>query len=102
MHEIPHREIGWVALSVVAVLLADLECGHIGHGQLLAAISTALEYRANQIFVFPGEAAEKDRHAATFFCRKRSLDWAVEVGRMVKSGNLPQAHAFCFQALLDF
>jgi hypothetical protein len=61
-----------------------------------------LEYRANQIFVFPGEAAEKNRHTATFFCRKRSLDRTMEVCRLVKSGNLPQAHAFCFQALLDF
>ncbi len=95
-------KVGWIALPVVAEFLADLEGRHIRHGKLFASISAALEDRANQILVLPGEASEQDRHAAAFFCRKSALDRAVEMCRPVKSGNLPQAHTLRFQSLLDF
>src|SRR6266567_6875401 len=96
LHEISNREISWIALPVVAILLADLKRRHVRHRELLATISTALEYRANQILVLPGEATKQNRHATTFFCREGSLDGTVEVGWLVKSGNLPQTHALCF------
>jgi hypothetical protein len=101
LHQIAYGEIGRIALPVVAVFLSRLERRHVRHGQLLAPISAALEDRANQILVLPCEATEQDRHAAALFCGKGALDWTVEVGRLVKSGNLPQAHALRFQSLFD-
>ena len=75
---------------------------HVGHRQLLAAISAALEHGANQILVLPGKAAEQDRHLAAFFSGKCALHRTVEVCWLVKPGNFPQAHALGFKALLDF
>src|SRR5207244_9029970 len=97
-----HREIPWVALPIVAAFHTDLTRRHVRHGELLAAIATAVEYRTNQILVLPGKATEQDRHTATFFCGKGPFDRTVEVCRLVKSGNPSQAHALRFQALLDF
>jgi hypothetical protein len=52
--------------------------------------------------VLPCKAAEQNGDPATLLGGKGSLYGAMEVGGLVKSGNLAQAHPFCFQALLDF
>ena len=101
LHQIPHREIRRVALPVVAVFLADLERRHIRHRQLLATVSAALKYGADQILVLPGEAAKKNRDFAALLCRKRALHRPVEVSGLVEAGDLAQAYALRFQTLLD-
>ncbi len=102
LHQISHREICWVALPVVTEFLTRLECRHVGYRQLLAAISTALEHGANQIFVLPGKSPEQDCHLAAFFSSKCALHRTVEVCWLVKPGNFPQTHALGFKAFLNF
>ena len=102
LHQIADREIRRIALAVVPEFLARLEGGDVGHRQLLAAVSTSLEHRADQVLVLPCKAAKQNGDLAALVGGKGPLDRAVEVGGLVKSGNLAQAHAFSFQALLDF
>jgi len=102
LHQVTHREIGRIALAVIPEFLACLKGSDIRHRQLLAAVTASLEDSADQILVLPGEATEQNRDATALFGRERSFDRPMEMCRLVESGNLTQARAFCFQALLDF
>ncbi len=55
LHQVAHREIGRIALPVVAVLLAELEPGHVRHRHALAVVAGAQENGANQLLVLPGK-----------------------------------------------
>ena len=52
--------------------------------------------------MLPSEAAEEDRHFAALVGGECPLYRSMKVLRLVKSGNLAQPGALCFQALLDF
>src|SRR5205807_7471577 len=101
LHKVADREIGGIALAVIAKFLAGLEGGDIRYGQLLATIAAALEDGANQIFVLPGKAAEQNRHPAALVGCERPLYRTMEVLGLVQSGNLAQAGPLGFYASLD-
>jgi hypothetical protein len=52
--------------------------------------------------VLPGKSPEQDRHFAAFFGSKCALYRPVKMRRLIESGNLPEAHPFRLQSLLDF
>src|SRR6266496_1711366 len=79
LDEVAPGEVRRIALSVVAVLLAELKARNIGHGEDLALVSAAMEDRLNHLFVFPGEAAEENGDRAALLGQKRALDGAREV-----------------------
>src|SRR5262249_5286794 len=83
LHQIAHGEICWITLTVVAILLAQLESSNIGNRQNLAAIAAALEDSTNQRLMFPGESAEKYRYLMPLFRSKRAFDRTGKVGRRI-------------------
>jgi hypothetical protein len=52
--------------------------------------------------VLPCEPAKQNRNAVPLFGSEGALHGAMEVSGLIESGNFPQAHALCFQSLLDF
>ena len=64
LHQIADGEVGRIALAVVAKFLARLERRHIGHRQLFAAISAALEHGADQVLMLPRESAKQESWSA--------------------------------------
>jgi hypothetical protein len=102
LHQIANRKICRIALPVVAELFADLKRWHIRHRQLLAPIPAALKNRTNQILVLPREPPKQNRNFPALLCRKCAFHRSVEMCGPVKTGNLAQAHALCFQTLLEF
>ncbi len=89
-------------MSVVAVLFASLESGHVGYRQLLATITTTLENRADQIFVLPRKTAKQNGDAIPLLSFEGPLYRAMKMCRLVEAGNLAQPSAFRFEALFDF
>jgi hypothetical protein len=79
-----------------------LERGDIRNRQLLAAVTTALEDRANQVFMLPRESPEQNGYTVALLGGKRPLYRAMKMGRLIQPSNFAQSHAFRFQALLDF
>ncbi|MGO9124354.1 MAG: hypothetical protein ACLP6G_05635 [Terriglobales bacterium] len=61
-----------------------------------------MENSPDQVFVLPGESAEKNRDSIALFGRKRSLHWPVEVSGLVETSDLAQARPLGSQSLLDF
>ncbi len=81
---------------------AGLKCRNVRYRQLLAAISAALKHGPNQIFVLPGETAEKNRDPAALFGCESAFNRTMKVRGLIKSCNLPQACALCRKPLFDF
>jgi len=102
LDQIADREIGGIALPVVAIFLAELERGHVGHGQLFATVTAALEDRANEVLMLPGKAAKQDRHPAALFSGEGALDRLVEMGVPIEAGELSQANPLRRETLGDF
>jgi hypothetical protein len=86
-------------LAIVPEFLAGLKASDVRHGKLLAAIAAALEDSADQIFMFPGKAAEQNGYLAELLSGERSFHRSVEVGFLIEPGNFPQAGALCLQSL---
>lgn len=61
LHEVAHREVRGVALAVVAVLFAGLECIGVGGWNHLSSIAQALEVALDQVFVPKGEPPKQHR-----------------------------------------
>ena len=91
LHEVSDREVGRVALAVVAVFLADLKGGHVGHGQPLALVVAALKDGANQLLVLPGEAAKENGDASALFGGEGALEGPAEMRGIVQAGERAQA-----------
>ena len=102
LHQVADREIGRIALPVVAVLLAQLETGHVRHGHALAVVAGAQENGANQLLMLPREPAKKNRDAAALLGRKRALDGLVKMLRWLQPRQLPQPQPFRGQTLGNF
>src|SRR4026209_2207176 len=101
LHQIANGKVGRIALAVVSEFLARLKRGDVRHRKLLAAIAAALKDGADQVLVFPGQAAEQDRHLAALIGGKGAFDRPMEMCGLVASCNLPQAGALYLQALVD-
>src|SRR5436190_2977430 len=97
----PHHEICGVALSIVAVLLAELETRHIGRRQERNFIAGRFERGPNQPLMLPGEAAEKNGDAVAFGRRKRPFHRTAKVRRSVARLIL-ETSSLLRDALLDF
>src|SRR5262249_30082317 len=65
-------------------------------------ITATLKDGSNQVFVFPCEAAKKDRHPAAFFGGEGALNGTMEVRGRVESRNLAEPHTLGCEALLNF
>ena len=102
LHQVADREISRIALPVVAEFLAELEGRHVGHRQLFAAITAALEDGANQVLMLPGEAAKQNGDPAALFGREGALDRLVEMRVAIQAGELSQANPFRRETLGDF
>ena len=102
LHQVADGEVRGIALPVVAELLAGLKAGDVRHGQLFATIAAALEDGANQVLMFPGEAAEKNRYLIALFGGEGALYGTMEMVGLIEPCDFAQPHAFRFQALLDF
>jgi hypothetical protein len=87
-------------LSVVAVLLAELEAGDIGRGEQRNLIAGRFERRTNEPLMFPREAAEKNGDAVTFGRCKGPFDRPAKVRRCV-ARLLLETSAFLRDALLN-
>jgi hypothetical protein len=79
LHEISDREIRRVALSVVAVLLAELERGDIRHGDDLTLVAESFPRALDQALVAPRESAEKHGGVRPVGARKGALDGSLEM-----------------------
>jgi len=64
-HQAANGEVGWVALAVVAVLLAGLEVGAAGHREAPAMVAGTLKDGEDQLFMLPGESADEDGDVVT-------------------------------------
>ena len=60
LHQVPDREVGRVALAVVAVLLAESGRPSRSARARLAAVAQAFERAMDQLLVLPGQAAEEE------------------------------------------
>src|SRR5512132_804125 len=97
--QMPDREIGRVALPVVAVLLPKLERGDVRGRQYLHFVPGRLERRPDQPLVLRRQAAEQDRDAVTLSCRKRAFDGSLEMGAWLLGRDARlKARAFRFNA----
>ncbi len=103
LYQVADGEVRRIALTVVAVLLAELEGRHVGHRHDFAAIAAALEHRLDHAFVLPGEAAEEDGHLAAFLGGKGPFDRSLEVANRtaVQSHHARQSRAFVRQLALN-
>ena len=99
LHQIANGKIRRITLAVVPEFLSRLKSRYVRNGKLLAVVPAPLEHRADQVLVFPSEAAKKNGDAAALLSGKGALDWAVEVLRLVEPRNFTQACPFCFEAL---
>jgi hypothetical protein len=79
LHKVADGEISRIALTVIPVLLSELECSNIWHGHNLAPITAAFENRLDQPFVFPRKATKKDGDFTTLLSGKRPLHWALKM-----------------------
>ena len=59
LDQVADGEVGRVALTVVAVLLARLEGFDVGGGNGFGAVAETLEGAVNQLFVLPGQTTEE-------------------------------------------
>ncbi len=103
LHQIAHREIGRIALPVVAVLLAELEGRDVRHRQDVAAIAAAFEDGLDDLLVFPGQAAEEDGHLAALLGGEGPLHRTLEVTdrAAVESHHAGQPRALLRQLALN-
>ena len=103
LHQATDREIRWIALAVVAELLADLECGHIGDRQSLALISAAFEHRAKHVVVLPGHAPDEHGDFAALGRGKRPFHWTLELLlELHQAGSRAQSGALLIYFSRDF
>src|SRR5262245_42358069 len=79
LHQIPDREVGWITLAVIAVLLAGLKSRHVRNRKSLALIPQAFERPVNQLLVLPGETAEEQYGIFTLTFREWVFDRSFEV-----------------------
>src|SRR5664279_3889884 len=103
LHEIADSEVRGVALTVVAVFLAELERRHIRHRQDLAAISAALKYRLDHALVFPGQTTEEDGYLIAFFRGEGLFSGAPTVANRaaIQAHHAGQARTFLRQLPLN-
>ena len=103
LHEIADSEVRGVALAVVAVLFASLESTHVGRGHRTGLVAEAFERAMHQLFVLPGEAAEKQRGGGALAGGERLLDWPFKVVPLVfvEARFLFQTRAFFRKSLLN-
>src|ERR1017187_4005391 len=103
LHKVANSEVRRVALTVVAVFLAELERRHIRHRQDLAAISAAFKHRLNYALVFPGQATEKNSHLAALFRSEGLFGGAAKMAHRatVEAHHAGQARALLRQLPLD-
>jgi hypothetical protein len=85
---VSHHEVGGIALSVVAVLLAELETRDIRGRQKRDFVSDRFEGGANQPFVLPGEATKKNRDTVALRRGERSLDRTPKMRRHLTPTHL--------------
>jgi len=64
-------EVGWVALAVVAVFLADMKCIDIRRWKNLATVTATVEDRLDKPFMSSGQAANQDGCPVSLRGRKR-------------------------------
>src|SRR5262249_44194507 len=81
LHQISHREIGWIALAVVSVFFPELERGHVRNRENSAGIATGLKNGLNDFFVLPRQSAEEDGDFAALLRGEGSFYGAAEVMR---------------------
>ena len=103
LHQVADGEVGGIALAVVAVLLAQLESLLVGHRDRLALVAEAFQRAVDQLFVLPGEAAEKNGGVVALGFGKGALDGLVELldGALLDPGFLFEAPSLVFQPLAD-
>ena len=103
LHQVANREVRGIALTVVAVFLAQLKRRDVGHGQNLAAVSAAFKHRLDHALVFPGQATEQNGHLAALFRGEGPLGGATKVvdGATIEPHHAGQACAFLGQLPLN-
>src|SRR5262249_44197302 len=74
LNEITNCKICWVALSVVSIFLAELECLNVRCRYCLTLVPEALERAMYQILMLPGESTEQDRGVVPLVFGKKVLD----------------------------
>ncbi len=103
LHQVADGEVRRIALTVVAVFLAELEGRDVRHRHDLATIAAAFEDCLDYAFVLPGKSAEEDGDFAALFRGKGTLDRALKVAHRtaVQSHHARQPSALLRQLALN-
>jgi hypothetical protein len=79
LDQMADHEIGRIALTVVAELLAELKRRHIGGRQHLDLVPGRLEHGLDQLLVLPGQSPDEHRDPVSFGRREGALHGPLEV-----------------------
>ena len=103
LHQIAHREIGGIALPVVAVFLAELERLLVGNGKRFALIAQAFERAVNQLLVFPGQPSKQNRGLLALRLGERMLHRPLKTlcALTLDPGFFLQPFSFFLEPLAD-
>src|SRR5271165_2871936 len=95
LHQIAHREIGGIALPVVAVFLAQLKALDIRHLHDFAAITTSFKHSLDDPLVLPRQATEENGYLASLLGGEGPLNGTLEMadGPAVESHHARQPRA---------
>ena len=103
LHKVADGEVGGIALSIVAILFAELEGLLVGHRDRLALVAEAFQRAMDQLFVLPGEAAEENGGVVALGLGKGALDGLVELLHrpLLQPRLFFEAPSFVFELLAD-
>src|SRR5262249_9592870 len=79
LDQIADGKIGRVALPVVAVLFAGLECLDIRRRNRFGTVAEAFQCAVNELFVLPGQTAEQQGRMGPLVPGERALDGTLEL-----------------------
>jgi hypothetical protein len=82
-------EVKWRAALAIIAELRRAKRLLIGVRKQFAAISASLEHGLDELFVFPGEAANENCDLIALLSVERSFDWPPVVGVSYLSAQIP-------------
>src|SRR5262249_33645624 len=84
LHQIADREVGGIALAVVAVFFASLKSRYVRDRKRATFISQSFKRPMDQLFMFPGETAEQKRGVCPLALREWVFDRSFEVAPVMR------------------
>ena len=104
LHEVTDGEVGGIALAVVAVLFAKLECAHVGRGHWPSLVAEPFQRAMHQLLVFPSQPSKQQRGEGALVLGERTLHRPLEVVNLLlgHAGFPLQACALFSQPPLNY